>query len=238
VGLVSVLQKISFISGIVLVAVPGVCSAHHYDKLTPGQKQLLQSGKQVTFFYDIPNEIWPKVRILQFVKATPEEAFAVIADFGRQAEYIHRVAASVPIPTNNPKVMWVDYRLKVPSILTAFIDPNYRMQEQIEYLGEERGYQICWSLLYSKSIRRVDGCSWFEPMPNGSTLVTYDTFITPISKNLIFRSKLALAAVRRGGGEALQTIVNRIEQEKIHNPALLNQEVLELRQRLDQSNSE
>lgn len=228
----AVLQKVSFMIGLILVSIPAVYAAHRYDQLSNGQKQFLHDGKQLMSFFEIDHEMWPRAKIQQIVHATPEEAFAVVTDFKRRSEYFFRVLESVPTLTHDPKVVLVDYRMKIPAFLTRLFNPNYRVREQIQYLDEDRGYQICWNLVASKTLERMDGCSWFEAIPGGSTLITYEIQMRPVSHSFLFKTRPVVAAIKRGGGESLQSVVDRIEQVKMNQPDLLAEEILELREKL------
>jgi len=201
--------------------------ASQYDQLTEDQKRVIQSGQQVVEFRDIPNEIWPRSIAYQRVEATPEETLAVIMDFDRQQEYVHRVAASVSHKTSNPAIQVVDYTLKVTDVMQAFFDPHYTLQERFMNMGKG-SYQITWHLMKGKSLTKLDGKAWIEPLPGGATLLVYDNFLAPVANNFLMRKSLGsfpvVAAVKRGGGEALQSIVDRIQWEKTSNPALLEQE--------------
>lgn len=200
-----------------------------YERLTESQKKIIQSGKQIHFFQDEPGEPWPKTKAFQRVEATPEEVVAVLSDYARQEQYVHRVSSSKPIPTHDPAVTLVDYRMNLPSIVSAFFDPTYRMLEKVEFLGPDKGYQISWNLVRAKSIRRLEGRAWAEPLPGGATLLSYENLVEPVSNSFILRTSAVIASVKRGGGDALQSLVSRIEDEAKNNRALLDQQLDNLR---------
>jgi hypothetical protein len=210
--------------------------AGHYDRLTEDQKRIVQSGRQVLLFEEVRDEMWPKTISYQRVEATPEQAMAVIIDFARHKEFVHRVSDSIVHNTSDSSIKTVDYKLNLPEVLAPFFNPNYTVQEKLISL-RDGNYQIDWQLVKSSSIERLKGTSWIEALPGGGTLLVYENFISPSVQNFILkrvlRSSPVVAAIKRGGGETLQSIVDRIHQERTENLALLEQQIERLHKDLD-----
>ncbi len=201
-----------------------------YDSLTAEQKKMIHEGKQITIFEEVPDEIWPKSRVYQQVKAAPDEAMAVISDYRLQDTYAHRVAGSIPHDTADPAVKIIDYQMGLPSFVQGYFAPYYQMRNKIVFLGTGSGYRMEWELVKADSIRRIEGGARIEPLPGGeASLVYYENFISPKENTFILRSWPVLAAVKRGGGKVLQSMINHVESEKQKNSALFQQELATFR---------
>jgi hypothetical protein len=205
-----------------------------YNRLTADQKRVLQQGGQLVYFQDVENEIWPRSWAYQRVQATPEEAMAVLADFDRQKEYVHRVANSVSHSTSDPSIKIVDYEMDIPSALKLVFSPHYRVQNHIYYTEAEETYEMDWFLIQATSFKQITGHAWFEPLPDGTTLIVYTNFGAPASNSFFFKRKVVVDGVKRGGPEALQTIVDRIEYEKKSHTDLLEAQIQDLRKVIHQ----
>jgi hypothetical protein len=200
-----------------------------YDQLDANQKARIQSGQYLEFTQFFQGEAWPQIVVIQRVNATPEEAMAVLADFASQSRYVYRVKSSIVHPTNDPRVVIVDYRLDLSSAVSTVFDPQYRVQNRL-VKGADGSYQISWNLVSSRDISRLEGRATFEPLPGGGTLIYYSTFMTPrLDRNFIvvrlLKSQKVVDAIVRGGWKALASIVAQIENLKINRPSELQADV-------------
>ena len=224
-----------------------VCSAsgfagERYDALNNDQKKTVDQGKQILIEQPLQSEeIWPTLTLYQRVEATAEEAMAIFSDYALQKEYVHRVIKSLPRVSSSenkyPKTKEIDYKLNVTDVLKLLFNPNYTLRNTISYNGVSQGYTMHWTLVQASSLEKMEGNAWIEPLQGGSSMIVYTNVIVPVAINYIYRSILmtypVTAAYRRGAGEALQSIVDRINSEKINQPNRVQDQIQTLQNIFD-----
>ena len=217
-------------------------AGERYDALNSDQKEILDQGKQVLTERPLQSdEVWPTLTLYQRVDATDEEAMAIFSDYALQKEYVHRVIKSLPkensADNQDPKTREIDYKLNVTDVLRLLFNPNYTLRNTISFNGIGQGYTMHWALVQARSLEKMEGNAWIEPLPDGSSMIVYTNVIAPVAKNYLYRSILmtspVTAAYRRGAGEALQSIVDRIHSEKINQATRVQDQIQTLRNVFD-----
>ncbi len=205
-----------------------------YDRLNAQQRAMIQSGQHIEFLKNT-GDVWPQIVVLQKVNATPEEAIAVFSAFGRHSQYMYRVKQSVAYSTNDPTVTVVDYQLDLPTLISKIFDPRYRVQNKLTK-GEDGDFKVTWQMVSSRDIARMEGVAFFEQLPGGGTLVYYSTLMSPrmegrnfITKKLLTSQKV-IDSISRGGGKALSSIINFIENVKATRPDILKSDLERLKE--------
>lgn len=251
-GIMQTNQLFSFMTfGVALATVfsSNICRAEFFEKLTDDQKQQILDGKQVTAFEDVDGEIWPKTMAWQKIDSTPEQAVAIASDYSRQHEYVYRIVGSEPyeISGNSTKVHYkmnlTKIRFVPDAVLKFFTDPNYDLEQKVN--DPKNGvYECDWKLVAQTGLlSRTEGRAVYEALPGSQgTMVYYENFVTPnVSgffgrlKKIAMKADSSVAAVKRGGGEALQTIVDHINDVVKTDPSYVEGRVLQFRKGLADS---
>lgn len=205
-----------------LLAFSGSAYAGVYAGLTPDQKKLVDSGKQVFVTVDA-GEAWPKAYVYQAIEATPEEAMAVFADVEIQKDYVPGLLKSKLVKWVDKRTFQADYTLNVPPPLD---DENYTVEDKISTHDGGKSYRMDWRLVKASSVKATNGYMVFEPHGNG-TIMAYYNYVVPGS------SLAGIGAVKKRAMKQVQETAtatsNQIKKERISNQPLLQKQLKALR---------
>lgn len=206
-------------------------SAYRQVPLTEGEIAVLDAGRQIVREERVSNSAWPRVTILQFIPASPLDAAAVFADYGRHATYLPGLKRATVSARPAPTVAEVDYLLNVP----LFPDEAYTVRDSASRSDDGRSYLVEWQMVRARSTKAIVGSARFEPYRNArtavdGTLLTYDNLVIPGQALAGPLKGRALKQVR----ETVTALVGEILRVRRDDPALLDAQLRALRTALDQ----
>ncbi len=218
------LQSLYFISGLALIHPFSQSFAGALDDLSLADRnQVLvslskdQKPVSIRVKVDYEQALWPEFHVFEKVKATPEEAAAVFADFENHKKYFGslNITQSHVVSGLGTSVEEIDYYLNV-----FLASDDYRCRDQISYDPAHGSYQVNWDVIQSSQsyikgeIPQVwsHGNAHFESFAGG-TLIAYTNLVMP--KNSLASSGWI---IDRGESTVMQTVHLLVQQiEKEHN---------------------
>ncbi|MEI6280091.1 MAG: hypothetical protein WCQ16_12025 [Verrucomicrobiae bacterium] len=193
------------------------------NDLDKAQLYQVTRGTQVVTMESVEGKPWPRVKLYQRVRATPEEVAAVFFDYRNAKGYIPKVFKSDISRHISPCVLEVDYGIDVPLYLP---DEFYTVRNSLT-AGEDGSYCVTWILLRALQTKASEGNLRIECFHDGSVLC-YTNFVTPSSAMAGLLKLFAIEQMRN----TVQAIVHQVEKLKRENPEALKQEVLDLQEAL------
>lgn len=180
------------------------------DELNDAQRQTISTGGQVILQEKIPGKPWPRVRVFQRVKATPEELAAVFFDYANSTDHVPDLLRSTISKKISPRVFEVDYVLDVPILP----DEHYTARNEL-HVPDKGVYRFSWKLLRAVQTKDAEGNLLIEPYPNGGSFIRYTNLVTPGSSMATLLRKFALDRISR----TVTALVRYTENEKTNAPA-------------------
>lgn len=206
-----------------IVAPAMMARAGILDDLNAAEQGELWQGRQVLLMNEVEGQPWPRIRIYERVRATPEEVAAVFCDYKEAKLYIPKLIKSDVSKTISPAVVEVDYAVDV----TLLPDEFYTARNSLRRVGE--GYAISWTLVRALQTKASEGELLVEPHEGGS-VIRYTNLVTPNSKMAVILRIPAIEQMK----DTVRAIVRRIEKQRETNPVALSRQVAELRTSLGQ----
>lgn len=194
----------------------------------------VKRGEQVAQFTPVSGSPWPESHIYEMIEATPEEAVAVFHDYARHADYMPGVRKSVPMPVNSSTDN-IDYLyvVKLPIWLGGKeVKENYTVQDHVSSYDSGASYEIEWKMVRADTNKDIQGSARFESLGN-ATLLIYDNLIVPGQHGASLGP--VVEGAKKSVKEAVQAIVHHVQDEKMNQPDLLQDEIHSLRVALGQA---
>jgi len=193
------------------------------DDLNEAQRREVLSGGQVMLQEAVAGKPWPRVRVFQLVRATPEEVAAVFFDYENSKTYIPDLLNSRISKTITPLVLEVDYEVKVPILA----DEAYTARNELRAI-HGGGFHVSWILLRALQTKGAEGNLRIEPHGERDSVIRYTNLVTPGTGMAKVLKTLALARMQK----TVQAIVRKVESQKKNHPRDLARQVAALRQAL------
>jgi hypothetical protein len=171
----------------------------------------------------VDDKPWPRVRVFQLVRATPEEVAAVFFDYENSKSYIPDLLHSRISKTVTPLVLEVDYEVDVP-ILS---DEAYTARNELSAI-HGGGFHVSWILLRALQTKGAEGNLRIEPHGDYDSVIRYTNLVTPSSGMAKVLKTLALARMRK----TVESIAREVESQKKNHPRELARQVAALREAL------
>jgi hypothetical protein len=214
------------ILGLVLLALPGPPPRQADLDLTPAQADSIGRGLWVIKYWRVPGAPWPRVRLHQFIAASPEESAATLADYEYQNAYFKELKSARIVKRRDPANTEVAFVYDIPWAP----DAEYTVLDQISRLDTST-YAISWTLVESKSVSEAEGYARFFPWRNpvtgeDGTLLSYQHFARPRSfLARLVPDRVALNAAKR----ATRGIAQQVEYERKSEQQRLQKQITNLR---------
>lgn len=181
------------------------------------------AGGQVMTQEEIVGKPWPRVRLYQLVRATPEEVAAVFFDYENAKAYIPDLLHSRISKTVTPRVLEVDYEVEVPILA----DEAYTARNELRAV-HGGGFDVSWILIRALQTKSAEGSLLIEPRGDGESIIRYTNLVTPSSGMAKILKTLALARMEK----TVAAITRQVESQKKKRPADLARQVAALREAL------
>ena len=193
-----------------------------FAELSASQIDSVAHGTAVVQTRDVPHAPWPRIRIVLFIAASPEEGVAVLSDYEHQPAYMKQLiwARVASRPTSASAEVRFRYRVPIaPDIEYTVLDSVARTSDG--------GFEVSWRLLRSDALSQAEGSARFLPWRNpvagvDGTILLYEHFVVP-------RSSLARFApdrmARRDVIAATRAIAGEIERERSRDSSRLSKQV-------------
>lgn len=152
-------------------------SAGVLDALSREQQRKVEAGESVVESHKVAGSAFPATTVYHLVNASPEEAMAVITDYGDQASYLKACCGLLksevvdPAVSGDKRVQRVRYELEVP----IFSNETYELHEKMKK-DPDGTYRITWQKVsVGGHSDDITGHAVFEPH-NGKTILRYFNF--------------------------------------------------------------
>jgi len=197
-----------------------------FAELSAAQIDSVAQGTAVVQTREVPHAPWPRIRIVLFIAATPEEGAAVLSDYQHQPDYMKQLIWARVASRPNRSTAEVTFRYRVP----IAPDIEYTVLDSVASIGDG-GFEVSWRLVRSEALSQAEGSAKFLPWRNphtgvDGTMLLYEHFVVP-------RSSLARLApdrmARRDVMAATRAIAGEIERERSHDASRLTKQVQALR---------
>jgi hypothetical protein len=193
------------------------------EDLDSAQRAEVLAGGQVMTQEEIVGKPWPRVRLYQLVRATPEEVAAVFFDYENAKAYIPDLLHSRISKTVTPRVLEVDYEVEVPILA----DEAYTARNELRAV-HGGGFDVSWILIRALQTKSAEGSLLIEPRGDGESIIRYTNLVTPSSGMAKILKTLALARMEK----TVAAITRQVESQKKKRPADLARQVAALREAL------
>jgi hypothetical protein len=203
------------------MGLPGWCGL--LDELDAAQRREVLAGGQVMLQETIAAKPWPRIRVFQIVRATPEEVAAVFFDYENSKSYIPDLLHSRISKTITPLVLEVDYEVDVPILA----DEAYTARNELRAI-HGGGFQVSWILLRAIQTKGAEGNLRIEPHGDGHSMICYTNLVTPSSGMAKILKTLALARMQK----TVDSIARKVESQEKNHPRDLARQVAALREAL------
>lgn len=189
-------------------------------ELNSGQVSDVKKGTQVVITEDIEGKPWPRVRVYEIIRASPEEAVAVFTDYNGAKGYVPNLLKSEVAQRLSAVVADVDYGLDVPILPDEF----YTVRNTLKFSPPDC-YRVDWKLLRAVQTKDSVGAFRVEPF-EGLTLLCYENLVTPGSSMAPLLKGHAIKQMK----QTVDAIVRQIEKQKTSNATDLQRQVEALRE--------
>ncbi len=203
---------------LVLLLFPAVSFAEILGDLSADERARVLEGAQVVKMEEIAGLPWPRIRIYQKVRATPEQVAAVFFDYKNAKDYVPKLLKSEISKTISPCVLEVDYVVDVPILPDELYTARNTMSQNND------SYRVEWILLRALQTKASEGNLRMEPLGDG-TVICYTNLVTPGSR---MAGILRIPAIEQMKS-TVAAIVRQVESQKTKSPLALEAQVLALR---------
>ncbi|MFZ4777655.1 MAG: hypothetical protein ACOYM3_19975 [Terrimicrobiaceae bacterium] len=201
---------------------PTLPAASLLDALDAAQVESLRQGSQVLVLQEVAGLPWPRVRVFQKVKATPEEVAAVFFDYRNAKAFVPKVIKSDIARLLSPCVIEVDYGIDVPILPDEFYTARNTLKAD-----QDGGYLVSWFLIKALQTKASEGSLRIERWNEGSVIL-YTNLVTPSSGMACLLKSTAIEQMRN----TVRAIASRVEKQKAEHPEALKEEIQALQQAL------
>jgi hypothetical protein len=192
------------------------------DELSSADQARVRAGQQVLVTESIEGYPWPRAKVFQLVKATPEQVMAVFFDYNCARSYVPNCTKSQIAKEIDPRTFEVDYVVDVP----LFPDEAYTVRNEL-CAGEDGALSVKWRVLRATSILESRGSLRAEPA-GGGALICYMNLVKPSSRAAGFLKGIAMGQMK----DTVSALVNQVMERK-RDPAAFAPELARLQAALD-----
>ena len=203
------------------MGLPGHCGL--LDELNAADRAMVLSGRQVLLQEEVAGKPWPRVRVYQLVRATPEEVAAVFFDYNNSKTFVPDLLHSKISKRISPSVLEVDYEVDVPILA----DEAYTARNELEATAGG-GFKVSWKLLRALQTKDATGHLRIEPRGEGESIICYTNLVTPSSGMAGILETLAIARMEK----TVESMVRQVQNQKANHPKDLARQVAALREAL------
>jgi len=197
-----------------LLAALASAGADILSDLSADDQHKVKSGAQVMLTESLAGYPWPKVRVYQFVNASPREVIAVFTDYNNATTFVPNCLKSEISKTVSRLVTDVDYVIDVPILA----DEAYTVRDTLS-AEPDGALKVHWKMLKATSIQESEGNLLAEPMGNGS-IIRYTNLVKPSSMAAPLLRGVAMSQMK----DTVNAIVEHVEKQK-SNPVALKTEL-------------
>ena len=158
-----------FVTGSLLASDPSL-----WERLTPQQQGVLNSGRQVVVEEEVPDNPWPKLTIYQLVRSSSADVAAVFWNSELDTKYLPNCKSVRILSRKSPEVHEAEFTLKMPLFLP---DELYVSRIAIKSPSPSI-YEITWKVLESRYSKECNGFIRIEPHGD-QALFSYQNFVKP-----------------------------------------------------------
>ena len=215
--------RLFFLLLAVLCAIAPRSWANLLDELNAADRAKVLAGRQVLLEEEVAGKPWPRVRVYQLVRATPEDVAAVFFDYDNSKTFVPDLLHSKISKIISPCDMEVDYEVDVPILP----DEAYTARNDLETI-DGGGYRVTWNLVRAKQTKDATGHLRVEPHGEGQAVICYTNLVTPSSGMAGILEKLAIGRMEK----TVRSMVYQVQNQKTKQPADLARQVEALREAL------
>ncbi len=215
--------RLFFLLVAVICAIAPRAAAGLLDELDAADRAKVCAGHQVLLQEEVDGKPWPRVRVYQLVKATPEEVAAVFFDYDNSKTFVPDLLHSKISKKISPCDMEVDYEVDVPILA----DEAYTARNDLKVV-EGGGYRVTWNLVRAKQTKDATGHLRIEPHGEGEAVICYTNLVTPSSGMAKILEKIAIARMEK----TVEAMVRQVQNQKNSHPADLARQLAALREAL------
>jgi len=192
------------------------------DELSSADQARVRAGQQVMVTEQLEGYPWPRAKVYQQVKATPEQVMAVFFDYNSARAYVPNCTKSQIAKEINPRTYEVDYVVDVP----VFPDEAYTVRNELSS-GAGGMLNVKWQVLHATSILESRGSLRVEPFGENA-LLCYTNLVKPSSRAAGFLKGIAMGQMK----DTVTALVSRVMERK-GDPSALAPEMARLEAALD-----
>lgn len=215
--------RLFFLLVAVVCATAPRASAGLLDELDAADRAKVLAGRQVLLQEEVAGKPWPRVRVYQLVRGTPEEVAAVFFDYDNSKTFVPDLLHSKISKKISPCEMEVDYEVEVPILA----DEAYTARNRLEAV-EGGGYRVSWNLVRALQTKDATGNLRVEPHGESEAVICYTNLVTPSSGMAGILEKIAIARMEK----TVEAMVRQVQNQKAHHPKDLARQVEALREAL------
>ena len=183
-----------------------------WERLTPQQQMVLNSGKQVVLEEMIPDNRWPKLTIYQLVKSSSADVAAVFWNSELDTKYLPNCKSARILDRPSHDVHKAEFILRMPLFL-----PEELYVSRITIKNpSEHVFEISWKVLESRYSTECNGMIRIEPHGD-LAFFSYQNFVKPRNNFASLLRWPAQATIV----DSVKALVHQVETEKQKNPQLL-----------------
>jgi hypothetical protein len=212
--------RLFFLLAAMVCATAPRASAELLDELDAADRAKVLAGRQVLLQEKVEGKPWPRVRVYQLVRATPEEVAAVFFDYDNSKTFVPDLLYSKISKRISPCEMEVDYEVEVPILA----DEAYTARNDLETV-DGGGYRVTWNLVRAKQTKDASGHLRIEPHGAGEAVICYTNLVTPSSGMAKILEKIAIMRMEK----TVEAMVRQVQNQKAHHPKDLARQVEALR---------
>ena len=187
-----------------------------WERLTPQQQMVLNSGKQVVLEEKIPDNPWPKLTIYQLVKSTSADVAAVFWNSELDTKYLPNCKSARILDRPSHDVHKAEFILRMPLFL-----PEELYVSRIAIKNpSEHVFEISWKVLESRYSTECNGMIRIEPHGD-LAFFSYQNLVKPRSNFAGLLRWPAQATIV----DSVKALVRQVETEKQKNPHLLDSQL-------------
>jgi len=210
------------LAAVVCATAPGAL-AGLLDELNAADRAKVLSGRLVLLQEEVAGKPWPRVRVYQLVRATPEEVAAVFFDYNNSMAYVPDLLNSKISKRISPSVLEVDYEVDVPILADEF----YTARNELK-TTPGGGFQVSWKLLRALQTKDAVGHLRIDPHGEEDSVICYTNLVTPSSGMAGILGKLAIGRMEK----TVESIVRQVKNQKANHPKDLARQIQALREAL------
>jgi hypothetical protein len=213
--------RLFFLFAAVVCATAPRAAAGLLDELDAANRTNVLSGHQVDFQEEVEGKPWPRLRIYQLLRATPEEVAAVFFDYNNSKTFVPDLLNSKISKKISPCVLEVDYEVNVP----IFKDEAYTARNDLK-TTEVGGYHVSWNLVRALQTKDATGHIRIDPHGMEESVICYTNLVNPSSGMAEILEKIAISRMKT----TVEAMVHQVQNQKTNHPNDLARQVEALRE--------